>query len=79
MSNWGSLKLKWLRITARAEPYKSSLMGVPGISFQVGVRGLINVNLGVLDRERFEKHCSTVLGTFPINRVTLPALQGRDR
>ena len=44
--------LKWLRIAARAE--KSSLMGVPGVSFQMGVRGPISVNLGVIGMKRFE-------------------------
>ena len=32
-------------------------MRVPGISFQMGVRGLIRVNLGLLDMKRFENHC----------------------
>ena len=36
---------------------KPSLTGVlHGISFQTGVSGLINVNLGVLDMKKFEKH-----------------------
>ena len=30
-------------------------MGVPGISFQLGVHRLISVDFGVLDRKRFEK------------------------
>ena len=33
-------------------------MGVPGISLQMGVRGLISVNLGVLDMKKFGNHCS---------------------
>ena len=50
----GSLKLKWLKITARA--VKLLLyMRVSGISFQMGVRGLVvRVNLGVLDMKKFE-------------------------
>ena len=48
MSNRESLKLKWLKITARAVEI-FFYMRVSGISFQMGVRRLVGVNLGVLD------------------------------
>ena len=39
------------------KPYKSCLTGVPGISFQKGVRRLIiSFNSGVFDMNRLENH-----------------------
>ena len=60
-------------------------MGVPGVSFQMGVRGLICVNLGVLDMKKFENHCSrltenkaeligSVLAFFSLHQISSPTM-----
>ena len=50
-SNFGSLKLKWLRTK------KSSLMGDPmAYLFKWGGGGVIRLNLRVLDMKKFGNH-----------------------
>ena len=52
-------------------------MGVPGVSFQMGVRGLISVNLGVLDMKKFDNHWAMswpvvcFLSIIPVWSITL--------
>ena len=49
-------------------------MGVLAISFQMGVRGLITVNLGVLDVKTFEDHCvNTIIINIFIQTFNLGA------
>ena len=51
-SKIADLQARSAALAARAE--KSFLMGPCGICFQMGVRGLISVNLGVLGMKKFE-------------------------
>ena len=46
-----------LEITARAVEI-FFYMRVSGTSFQMGVRELVSVNLGVFDMKKFENHCT---------------------
>ena len=52
----GALGIKM--VENRCESRKIFSYGGPcGISFQIGVRGLISVNFGVLDMKKFENPC----------------------
>ena len=55
----GALGIKMVENRCRAETI-FSYGGPCGISFQMGVHGLISVNLGVLGMKKFENPCHTV-------------------